>query len=266
MRRFLSTIAVTFALCAPVHAWELKVCANPDGTPYSTRDGSGFENQIVQILADELGAKAQFVWMPNHRMRTARGLLHAGDCDAVMGVLDGQKGFLTSHAYYRSAYVFVLPKDGADITSLNDPKLADLRIGVSGGARRTTPPAVSIVRRGLRSTLVFYGTSLTPLKTETNILNDLEAGRIDMGILWGPMAGHLARPGLELRPVSPEIDIPFLPMFAALSIGLRPHDEALRDALDTALAARWDEVQTILADAQVPLLHLPRPVIGEVTQ
>ena len=44
---------------------------------------------------------------------------------------------------------------------------------------------------------------------------------------------------------------------------MRPQDEALRDAIDHALAARWDDVQAVLKDAGVPLLHLPQPVLRQ---
>lgn len=264
MFRSLALSALMLAFAAPVAAWELSVCADPAGRPYSARDGSGYDNRIAAILAEELGADLRFVWMPDHRQRTARGFLHAGACDVVMGVIDGQKGMLTSHAYYRTSYMF-LSRDGA-VASLDDPSLSDLRIGVPGGARRTTPPAIALMRRGHMGQLVHFGASGTAGETETAIVDALEAGGIDLAILWGPMAGHLARDGLSAVPVSPEIDIPFLPMFAALTVGVRPKDEALRDSIDHALAHRWDDVQAVLAEANVPLLYLPQPHLPEVTQ
>lgn len=252
---------LTLALAKPAAAWELAVCADPSGLPYSAQDQSGYDNRIAAILADELSADLRFVWMPDHRSRTARGFLHEGACDVVMGVMDGQKGTLTSHAYYRTTYVF-LSRD-VSVTSLDDPSLTGKRIGVPGGARRTTPPSIALMRRGHMGQLVHFGASGTAGETEGEIVDALLSGEIDLAILWGPMAGHLAQDGLSAQPVSPEIDIPFLPMFAALSVGVRPQDEALRDAIDHALAARWDDVQAVLKDAGVPLLHLPQPVLRQ---
>jgi len=266
MFRTIASAVLMLALSLPASAWELAVCANPAGLPFSQNDASGFDNRIALIVADELGAQARFVWMPDHRLRTARGFLHEGACDVVMGVIDGQKGLLTSHAYYRTAYVFVTRPEGPQVTSLDDPVIADLRIGVPGGARQTTPPDMGLMRRGHMARITHFGGSGIAGATEARMLAALDAGEIDLAILWGPMAGHVLRAGHVMTPVAPEIDIPFLPMFASLSLGVRPQDDALRDAIDDALAARWDDVQAVLAEARVPLLHLPRPVVTEVGQ
>jgi mxaJ protein len=37
-------------------ARELRVCADPDNLPLSHADGSGFENRIARLVADEMGA------------------------------------------------------------------------------------------------------------------------------------------------------------------------------------------------------------------
>lgn len=267
MFRYLVPWLLVFALPVQASSWELAVCANPAGLPYSHADLNGFDNRIASILADELGAEAKFVWMPDHRLRTARGFLHEGECDIVMGVIDGQKGLLTTHAYYRTTYVFVTRNDEPTVSSLDDPVLASLRIGVPGGARQTTPPDMSLTRRGHLDRLIHFGGSGTAGETERRILDALDDGQIDLAILWGPMAGFLLSESHVVTPVSPEIDIPFLPMFASLSIGVRTHDAALRDAIDRALAVRWDDVQAVLSEAGVPLLHLPQPVLQrEVVQ
>ena len=266
MFRKIACTLVMLTLSLPASAWELAVCANPAGLPYSQDDGAGFDNRIAAILAEALEAELRFVWMPDHRLRTARGFLHQGACDVVMGVMDGQKGLLTSHAYYRTTYVFVTRADGPQVTSLDDPLMAELRIGVPGGARQTTPPDMGLMRRGHMARITHFGGSGIAGATEARMLDALETGAIDLAILWGPMAGHVLREGLVTAPVAPEIDIPFLPMFASLSLGVRPQDEALRDAIDHALAARWDDVQAVLAQARVPQLHLPRPVAAEVGQ
>lgn len=260
MIRWFGAIVLSVGLAGPTAAWELRICASADGMPYSHRDGGGFDNRIATVLADALGAEPVFVFMPDHRLKTARRHLHAGECDVVMGVLDGQAGFLTSHAYYRTGYVFVAP--GPLPASLDDPSLSALRVGLPGGARQTTPPALALVRRGHLERLVFFGASAAPGVTEAAMLEALGEGAIDIAVLWGPAAGWLANgaSGLAVALVTPEIDIPFMPMFASLAIGVRPHDEALRDAIDGALAERWDEVQAILSAANVPLLSLPRPV------
>ena len=263
MFRQLLLSAAVLLWAAPAAAWDLAVCADPAGLPYSARDESGFDNRIAAILADELGARPRFVWMPDRRARTARGFLHEGTCDIVMGVIDGQPGTLTSHAYYRSGFVFVFRNGGPQVDSLDDPALATMRIGLPGGARRTTPPALGVTRRGSMGGLVHFDVSGVAGDTETRILAALDQGDIDVAILWGPSAAPIAGENHVLSPVSPEIDMPFLPMFASFAVAVRPDDRALRDALDRALASRWEAVQAVLAETGLPLLPLPRPRLPE---
>src|SRR5215218_8069245 len=45
----------------------LRVCADPDNLPYSHADGSGFENRIAQLVADELHASLAYEWLPQIR-------------------------------------------------------------------------------------------------------------------------------------------------------------------------------------------------------
>lgn len=257
--RSLFPLLLVSAFAGPAPAWELAVCADPAGLPYSSRAGTGFDNRIARILGDELGADLRFVWMPDRRGKTARGFLHEGACDMIMGVIDGQHGTMTSHAYYRSGYVFVFRADEPGVGSLDDPALGGLRVGLPGGARRTTPPALGLTRRGHMARLVHFAATGTAGETETRILAALDAGEIDLAVLWGPNAAPLIGAAHVIRPVTPEIDMPFLPMFASFSIAVRPEDAALRDALDRALAARWDEVQAVLRETGLPLLPLPGP-------
>lgn len=264
-RSFLIPV-VFLTLASSAVAWELKICADPAGQPYSSEDGSGFDNRIAVILAGELGADVRLVWMQDRRSKTALGYLQAGACDVVMGVIDGQRGTLTTHAYYRTTYVFVTLSGKPEVASLDDPALAGMRIGVPGGARRTTPPAIGLTRRGQMRSLMHFGTSGTAGETEAQILRALGAGDIDVAILWGPVTAQVADSSFVVRPVVPEVDMPFLPMSAAFSVGVRPHDESLRDAIDHALAARWMEVQAVLRDAKVPLLNLPQPVVAGASQ
>ena len=259
-------ILLMSALAAPASAWELAICADPAGLPYSSKDESGFDNRIATILAEELGARARFVWMPDRRGKTARGFLHEGACDILMGVIDGQAGTMTSHAYYRSGFVFVFREDGPRVASLDDSALENLRIGLPGGARRTTPPALGLMRRGNMDSLVHFAASGTAGETEARILEALDAGEIDLAVLWGPSVAPLVQARHDLQSVTPEIDMPFLPMFASFAIAVRPEDEALRDALDRALAANWEAVQAVLAETGLPLLPLPKPRLPEAAQ
>lgn len=246
--------------------WELRVCADPDSLPFSNRASEGFDNAIARILADELDADLTYVWLPNTRGAVRQQYVQAGLCDVVMGVIEGQRGFLTSHAYYRTGYVFLYPEDAAfALGSLDDAILRDLRIGVPGGARKLTPPSAALVKRGVVENLVHFDDRRLNGERYAPAVQAVADGAVDAAIVWGPFAGQYAGEvgGVVVAPVRPEIDLPFVPMVASLTIGFRPDDLALKDLIDVALARSWDQTRAVLEDADVPLLPLPRPTPPE---
>src|ERR671927_5035 len=82
---FLLTV---FVLARPAAARELRVCADPNNLPFSKADGSGFENKIASILADQLGADLSYTWFAQRR-GFLRNTLNSGKCDVVMGYVTG---------------------------------------------------------------------------------------------------------------------------------------------------------------------------------
>ncbi|MCA8880734.1 MAG: transporter substrate-binding domain-containing protein [Rhodobacteraceae bacterium] len=242
--------------------WELRVCADPDNMPFSNQAGDGFDNKIAVIIARELGADITWVWLPDTKGRTRQLYVQGGACDMVMGVIDGQPGFLTSYAYYRTGYVFLYPETASfRVTNLNDPVLRDLLVGFPGGAAKTVPPSVALANRGIVENQRHFIDKRDPGKDFAPLLEALGEGKIDLAIAWGPLAGAYAeaRGGMIVAPVKPEIDAPFIPMVASLTIGLRPSDEGLRDDVDLALSRGWDEIHAVLTEASVPLIDLPPP-------
>lgn len=246
--------------------WELKVCADPDNLPFSNARGEGFDNRIAEILARDLDADLTWVWLPDLKGRMRQLYVQGGACDVLMGVIDSQPGFLTSYAYYRTGYVFLYPEGAPfEVKTLNDPVLRDLRIGIPGGLAKTVPPSIALANRGIVANQVHFIDKRDEGASYAPVLEALGEDRIDLAIAWGPLAGDYAkaRGGLKLAPVEPEIDVPFIPMVASLTIGVRPGDEGLRDDIDQALARSWDETRAVLAEAGVPLIDLPPPVVGE---
>jgi mxaJ protein len=243
-------------------SWELRVCADPDNLPFSNRAGEGFDNKIVAILAEALDADITYVWLPDRNGRTRQRFVQGGKCDLVAGVLEGQPGFLTSYPYYRTGYVFVQRADAPfAVSSLDDPVLKTLRIGVPGGLAKLVPPGVALANRGIVANQVHFIDRKDPATGRPLVLQALVDGTIDVAIAWGPVAGEVAREieGLRATPVNPEIDVPFIPMVASLAIGFRPGDEALRDEADVALARTWEATRAALEAAAVPLVDLPKP-------
>jgi mxaJ protein len=245
--------------------WELPVCADPNNLPYSHQRMEGFENRIAELLAQELGAKLTYVWLPQPRTTIRDALMTVGECDLLIGVSDGHEGFLTSLAYYRSTYVFVYREDSPfEVRTLDDPVLKELRIGVQmpGGAG-VGPGTYALAQRGLIENQVGFVPDQSKPHPLAPVIEAVTEGEVDVAIVWGPVAGYFALQQpvvLELVPVSPEIEPPFLPMVFSIAMGVRQGDFALRDQVNRALARRWDEIQAILEEYGVPLLPLPKPL------
>lgn len=231
--------------------------------PFSNSAGEGFDNRIAEILAKDLGADLTYVWLPNLRGATRERYIQAGTCDLVMGVMEGQRGFATSYAYYRTGYVFLYPRDASyEISSLNDEVLHQLRIGIPGGSRKLVPPSVALGNRGMVDNQVHFGDRRAEGEAFIPVVEAVGAGEVDVAVVWGPIAGHYAKSkgGMVVAPVQPEFDFPFLPMVASVAIGVRPGDEALRDSVNRSLSRTWDETRAVLAEAGVPTIDLPQPV------
>jgi mxaJ protein len=243
--------------------WDLRICAQPDSLPYSNRAGEGFENRIAEVIAAEVGARAVYVWLPRADATVRDLLLQRGECDVVMGVNDGHPGFLTTLAYYRSSFAFVYRSDSPfEIESLDDPDLRALRIGVQVAGRGVGAPTLALANRDLLEQQVGLAPDRDRPMPLARLVRAVVSGQVDVAIVWGPVAGFFAArqdASLEVVPVTPQIDAPFVPMVSSIAMGVRPGDEALRDRLDVALAGAWEEVQEILAEYRVPLEPLPAP-------
>lgn len=261
LRRLLAACLLLGAPTA-LAKWELRVCLDPNQLPFSDRAGGGFDNRIAQLLADELGAELVPVWASFEALDYVRNdLLHTGRCDAVIGLEDGTEGVLTTVAYYRSPYAFVVTEASQlELATLDDPVLAGLRLGVS---KAGIAPHHVLLGNGLRPnlTVIEPGDYDDPSYLAAPVRAVAE-GRVDATVVWGPVAGYFARSSpvpLRVTPVTPEVYLPHLLMVHSMVIGVRPGDESLRDLLNEALTSRWDEVRAILADHGVPTTPLPAP-------
>ena len=64
----------------------LRICAAANEAPYSTSDGTGFENRIADAVAKAMGRKADFVWSDRPAIYLVRDQLDPKNCDVVIGV------------------------------------------------------------------------------------------------------------------------------------------------------------------------------------
>ncbi len=243
----------------------LRVCADPNNLPFSNARGQGFENRIATMLASDLGARVEYTWWAARR-GFLRNTLNAHRCDVVIGLPTSIELALTTQPYYRSSYVFVTRHDrGLHIESFDDRQLRRLRIGVpmvsDDGAN--APPAHALARRGLVRNLVQYSV-YGDYREDTPpaaLVNAVANGDVDVAAAWGPLAGYFAarqKTRLDLLPVEPQVDTPFLPFVFDISMAVRRDDRARRDVIDAFLTRNKPRIDAVLAEFHVPRLDVPR--------
>jgi mxaJ protein len=260
--RYLS-IALVFAVgCHATPARTLRVCADPNNLPFSNQAGEGFENRVAVLLARDLDARIEYTWWAQRR-GFVRNTLKANACDVIMGVPVGFEQALTTHAYYRSTYVFVSRRDRhLQLASLDDPRLRQLRIGVQmiGDDFNNSPPAHALSNRGMVRNVVgysVYGDYAQPGPLAA-IVDAVDRGDVDAAVVWGPAAGYFARhKALDLTAIAPRADSPSLPFTFAIAMGVRRGDTALRDQLDAFIARRGADIGRILDEYGVPRVEEP---------
>jgi mxaJ protein len=230
----------------------LRVCADPDNLPYSNRQQQGFENKIADLVARDLHARVSYTWWPQRR-GMVRNTLKAGVCDCLIGVPGNFDLASSTQPYYRSSYVFVTRKDRAlSIASLDDPQLRKLKIGVQmiGNDHMNSPPAHALAKRGIIDNVEGYLVYDGPA-----IVDAVARGDVDVAIVWGPQAGYFAKQqkvALAMTPVTPQIDLPFLPFVFDIAMGVRRGDTKLHEELDRVIEHRHAEIEKILDQYGVP--------------
>jgi quinoprotein dehydrogenase-associated probable ABC transporter substrate-binding protein len=242
----------------------LRVCADPNNLPFSNRRLEGFENKIADLVAREMNATVEYTWRAQRR-GFIRETLRAGACDVIIGMPSSLELALTTAPYYRSTYAFVYRKDrGLNIRSFDDPALRDLRVGVQmiGDDFANTPPAHALSSRHVVENVKGYSVygDYTQENPPAGIIEAVAKGEVDVAVAWGPLAGYFAkrqRAPLEVVPVSPQIDLPFLPFVYDISMGVRRGDEAFREQLDDILVRKSREIEAILDEYGVPRVGTP---------
>ena len=253
----------------------LRVCADPDNLPLSNRRGEGYENKIAEALARDLNRRVEYTFFPQ-RMGFVRNTLRQKDettkqfhCDVIIGVPKGYELTATTRPYMRSTYAllfserkeFAALKTADDLTKLPRQQLQSLRIGVFG----RSPGADWLLRNNLLEQAVVYAPqSGDPAENPAHTVeHDLNAGKIDLAILWGPMAGYLVQ---RHTASSAWRAVPFMPDPAIrfdyeISMGVRFGEKEWKAALDAWIDEHQSQVDEILTSFRVPLLDASGKVI-----
>jgi len=281
MRRLLLTIrlagvavaviamAVAFSLANVRHleaAPVLRVCADPANMPFSNRKKEGFENKLAELIADKLGDKLEYAWfeettgyVPNTMGNNA--------CDLVMGYAQGTNLIDDTNPYYYTSYVLLYREDDSDlrgITSLADSRLKNKRIGIFA----RTPPASILAMHGLASNAkafkTYAGDSAT--KAAESMIAEIASGKLDAGILWGPVGGYYAqRAGVPMALVPLVKERAGPNTIYGITMGVRPNEPRWKHRINKVLADNQHAINVILQGYNVPLLNQEGELIASGT-
>ncbi|MGR9072944.1 MAG: quinoprotein dehydrogenase-associated putative ABC transporter substrate-binding protein [Gammaproteobacteria bacterium] len=250
-----------------------KVCADPLHPPYSSKDGKGFENRIAELFAAELGQKVEYAWFPE-RIGFIRNTLQEQlpnseeyKCDVVMGVPSGYDRTLTTIPYYHSTYVLLIAKnrgwddiENADqIALLDENRIDKLRIAMFDRG----PGTVWLQRNGLIDIGIPYQimTGDHENNTAMTIDKDIKAGKIDMVVLWGPMAGYVVSNSPENSYTAiPMQSSPGMKFDFSIAMGVRYGDKKRKEQLNELIEKNRSKIKEILSEYNFPLLPIPKQV------
>ncbi|HXG44166.1 MAG TPA: quinoprotein dehydrogenase-associated putative ABC transporter substrate-binding protein [Gemmatimonadales bacterium] len=246
---------------APLTPGLLRVCADPENMPFSNQKGEGLENKVAELLARTWNSRLEYVWWAAPRGLSR--MLNGQYCDVLIQAPAGYELAGVTRPYYRTGYVIVTRRDrGLDIRSLDDPRLKTLKIGVHVYANdaENSPPAMALSAHGVVGNLVGFGTVyLGGQDHPEDIVKAVVDGKVDLAIVWGPIAGYYAKQlgaDLVLTPLEDD-SVSGIPFQFSMGMATRRRERALRDSLQQFLDANGPALRAILQDFGVPLLPLP---------
>jgi quinoprotein dehydrogenase-associated probable ABC transporter substrate-binding protein len=232
----------------------LRVCADPRNLPFSNEAGEGFENKLAEMLAQRLGKSLAYTYYPG-ATGFVRNTLNAHKCDVIMGYPQGDDFVQATNPYYRTVYLLIARKDAGldEIESLEDPRLRGKKIGIIAG----TPPATNLAVNGLLPSIRSYPLVIdTRFDSSTDrMFKDLEAGNLDVAILWGPIGGYFANKSkldVNLVPLVKEKGGPR--MAYRIGMGVRHSDQNWKRELNRFISENQSAINRLLASYGVPLL------------
>ncbi len=233
----------------------LRVCSDPNNLPFSNDKSEGFENKIAELFAAKLGKTLAYTYYPG-ATGFVRMTLGSYRCDVVMGFPQGGELAQSTNPYYRTAYALVSKAASAlaGVETLEDVRLKDKRLGVVAG----TPPASYLVADGLITNSKPY-----PLVVDTRydssaqaMVNDINSGAIDAGVLWGPLAGYYAShatPPMKATLLLKEKGGPHLDY--RIVMGVRPSDQNWKRQLNQLIGENQPAINKLLLDYGIPIVN-----------
>ena len=259
----------------PAERQALRVCQDPNNLPFSNIKGEGIENKIAELFGKALGLPVTYYSFPQ-RLAFIRNTLKfklPGEnypCDIVIGVPAGYDQVSVTKPYYRSTYALVFPKgkgldqiaSAEDFLKLDAARLSTLRIGIYDRS-----PASDWLNK---HKLVAQGVPYPIMNPDPDqypgeiIEKDLAAGKLDVAIVWGPIAGYFAQriktPALAVVPMKSEPGVKF---DYQMAMGVRYGEREWKQQIEGLIESKRTEIQAILKEYGVPMVdasyEAPKP-------
>ncbi len=254
----------------PASADTLRICASSNENPYTSKDGTGFENKVADLVAKSINRKPVFVYTDKPAIYLVRDFLDKNQCDVVMGLDTGDERVLTSNPYYRTGYVFVTRTDrDIHIKDWEDSQLEKLTsIAMSVGS-----PAELILKAiGKYETNMNYMYSLVNFKSPRNQYVRLDPSRMVSEVIQGKADAAIAygaEVGRYVKASSVPLTMEFVPedriadgagnkieFNYSQSMAVRKDDQALMNQINDAIAKEQSQITKLLKDEGIPLLPI----------
>jgi|HubBroStandDraft_5_1064220.scaffolds.fasta_scaffold01719_4 mxaJ protein len=244
----------------------VRICAAKNALPFSSENGTGFENRIATALGAAMGKEVKTVWLDKPAIYLVRDSLDKNLCDVVVGLDTGDPRVLSTKPYYRTGYVFITRADrNLDISSWNDKRL----LGLNHFAVSFDSPGEEMLKQiGKYDENLSYNFSLVNFKSRRNqyvqidparMVAEVASGNADIAIAFAPeVARYVKGSAVPLRMTlitddAVRSDKQKVPQQFNQSAGVRKDDPALLAQLDAALAKAQPEIHGILDAEGIPL-------------
>jgi quinoprotein dehydrogenase-associated probable ABC transporter substrate-binding protein len=259
-----------------LHAKEkFKVCADPLNPPYSTKNQDGFENKIAELFAKKLDQEVEYTWFPQ-RIGFIRNTLNAPvdenavdsqefKCDVVMNVPANIDMALATEPYYQSTYVLLIAKGRGFDDIKEAQQLADLPVERQDKLKIAMfdrgPGTAWLQKHGLLEMGIPYqsmsGDEAKNVAMEID--QDIKAKKINMVIVWGPIAGYIVsqgpKNGYTMIPMRSEPGIQFE---FAMAMGVRNGDKERQQMLNKLIEENKEKIKEILESYHIPLTEIKK--------
>jgi quinoprotein dehydrogenase-associated probable ABC transporter substrate-binding protein len=242
-----------------------KVCADPNNLPFSNQQGEGYENKLAELFGREMGLPVETYFQAqrlNFVRNTLRFKLPGEDyrCDIMMGVPVGFEQVATTRPYYRSTYVLVYIKGRgldavnsvADFLALPREQLRRLKIGVFDRS-----PASQWLKN---HDLVDSGVPYQMMNARPDyypgeiVEKDLVQGKVDVAVLWGPIAGFAATRVKDHEVVVvPMPSEPGVKFDYQVAMGVRHGETKWKQHIDGLIESKLPQIREILQSYRIPL-------------